>query len=453
MSIKYPKNIERKNPLYFILKFFVDTASRQFYERYEIDGTENVPQNEIVIFSPNHQNALMDAMAVISSFRWRQILFLARADIFQKPLIARLLFFFKMLPIFRLRDGVDTSTANEKVFELCVKLLKNYSPLTLYPEGTHNGKRHLQQLKKGLARIAFQTAEFINFKQDIIIIPTGITYADYHAYRSKILIKFGVGISVKKYYDLYKKHPNQAYLALSNELSEKMMDEIVHIEDMDNYNFYDSIREIYRYTQQKDLLLDSKKMVNLLIADQVTIQDFEKMHKKTPDLFHEIVNETTEFTTLAEKKKLPITSFKKGMPSAFSISVKTILLLIFSPIFLIGKTLTIIPDLIMKKILTKIQDIFFHSSIKFAVGSFIVYPLFFTIYFGISFLFFNNLWQNIAVLFASPFIGLAAFYYNRFFGKFRKEFYIFRNKKHSEIQKLNNLYNSIISKTRKWILE
>ena len=75
-----------------------------------------------MIFAPNHHNALMDALAVLFTIP-RQMVFLARADIFRKGVFANILTFLKILPIYRIRDGYSALQPNSEIFNKTVEVL------------------------------------------------------------------------------------------------------------------------------------------------------------------------------------------------------------------------------------------------------------------------------------------------------------------------------------------
>ena len=56
-------------------------------------GVENINPDDHLIFAPNHQNALMDALAVLFTHKGQPV-FLARADIFKKKAIASVPLFY-----------------------------------------------------------------------------------------------------------------------------------------------------------------------------------------------------------------------------------------------------------------------------------------------------------------------------------------------------------------------
>ena len=57
----------------------------------------------------------MDALIILSVKNWQPV-FMARADIFAGQFVRRLLFFMKILPIFRIRDGRESLKQNDEIF-------------------------------------------------------------------------------------------------------------------------------------------------------------------------------------------------------------------------------------------------------------------------------------------------------------------------------------------------
>ena len=59
----------------------------------------------------------MDPLAVMFSIN-KQIVFLARADIFKNKIAAKFLHFLKILPVFRIRDGKENLNNNDLTFDV-----------------------------------------------------------------------------------------------------------------------------------------------------------------------------------------------------------------------------------------------------------------------------------------------------------------------------------------------
>ena len=112
-------------PLSFrLVKKYIRFTFKRFYSEFIVLGKENIPVEGQVIFAPNHLNALMDALAVhsISPDNYATV-FLARSDIFRKKVLARILRACKIMPAFRIRDGIENLGKNNEVFDKCSALL------------------------------------------------------------------------------------------------------------------------------------------------------------------------------------------------------------------------------------------------------------------------------------------------------------------------------------------
>lgn len=131
------RDIDKWSVWYWILqKFWVRVNFYLYYKKIGIFNDHLIPSNRSIIIAPNHQNALMDAIAFVSQPP-KQRIFLTRADVFNKPFVERILYFMKMLPIFRIRDGRSSLQKNEEIFDTAVEILHNKrSPLLCSPKGT-----------------------------------------------------------------------------------------------------------------------------------------------------------------------------------------------------------------------------------------------------------------------------------------------------------------------------
>jgi 1-acyl-sn-glycerol-3-phosphate acyltransferase len=90
-----------------IVQNYVKTYIHFFYDKVTVVGSNKVPKDKPVILAINHQNALMDPLNVICALKGPSV-FMARADVFKSEKIAKILRFFKMLPVFRIRDGIKS---------------------------------------------------------------------------------------------------------------------------------------------------------------------------------------------------------------------------------------------------------------------------------------------------------------------------------------------------------
>ncbi|WP_339791126.1 1-acyl-sn-glycerol-3-phosphate acyltransferase [uncultured Imperialibacter sp.] len=223
--------------LYFIFRPIVRVALWFFYGHFKVSGLENLPRNAPVILAPNHQNSFLDAI-LPACFQPRSLHFLTRSDVFKKGLIQKILFGFHMWPVYRQRDGKDTLGKNEEVFKNCSQLLRSNGCLLLFPEGDQICAHNLRSLKKGMARIAFQTAEESNFEKEIYIVPVGLNYEHYWNFNTAFQMRFGKPIKVLDFKKDYQESEQKGLLSLTKAVSEGMEQEIIQIGSRANEHFW-----------------------------------------------------------------------------------------------------------------------------------------------------------------------------------------------------------------------
>ena len=183
-----------KNIGYTLFKNYVDRVVKHCYRRYEVSGKENIPGDGLVIFAPNHCNTLMDALVMLTTARIGA--FGARADMFRTPFLTRLMTFFRIVPIPRIRDGAEALKGSHNIIDRIVACLGHGVPFYLYSEGTHRPKRSLLPIRKGIFRIALEAMS--KSDKPVYVVPCGIEYSDYFRFRSTLLISFGGPINVNE---------------------------------------------------------------------------------------------------------------------------------------------------------------------------------------------------------------------------------------------------------------
>ena len=143
---------------YDILKPCVDWCTRRSYRKISVSGLENIPEDGAVLLSPNHTNTLMDALVVLQAGSDAKV-FGARADMFNKPLIAKIMYFLRILPMVRQRDGLRNVLKNHETFETIVETLEHGVPFCLFPEGRHRPAHSLLPLGKGILHCCLECQE------------------------------------------------------------------------------------------------------------------------------------------------------------------------------------------------------------------------------------------------------------------------------------------------------
>jgi 1-acyl-sn-glycerol-3-phosphate acyltransferase len=433
------ENIEKYSVGYALVNY---TArfwhNNVFYRKVIVVGRENINYNHHLIFAPNHQNALMDALAVLFTQKG-YLVFLARADIFKRKIIAAILYFFKLLPVYRMRDGFSSLKGNDEIFTKTIDVLKNKNGLVILPEGDHAGYRRLRQLKKGICRVAFQSDEATGFNLKIKIIPVGIEFSNYSRYRQVLTVVYGKPIEVSEYFDLYRESPERALNELRARLSTEMKTNMVHIESEEDYEVIDELRSIINGRFSDDIKNPK------LFRDRNLIGKLNNLKNTDPSVFKRIcelglsIKEKSKELNLSyrllEKTKHPLGWIIAGMIGLF----------ITFPIFIYGNIFNLtfleIPNLQIRKI----RDPQFHSSIRYALSLILAF-VFIPLYLILSLFIFSSWWLGLLIFLTLPVSGLFAWNYYlqflRIIGGFRIRKYI--SSKNSEFVLLRNHYHELI---------
>ncbi len=394
---------------------------------------ENIPPNQPVILAPNHQNALMDALVILNAIPQRTV-FLARGDIFKNPKVAAILRFFRILPIFRIRDGYSELDKNEAIFQQSVETLQNGIPLCLMPEGKQSFARTLYPLVKGMFRIAFRAQEAMPGKE-VFIIPVGIDYEDYINPFSALTVRFGKPISVKEYLPIYEENQAKGLNVIREDLWGKIDALIQNIQVEERY---EEIFELSKIASSKE-----KDLVRNLEKRRRITHSLDEKIKNSPALANEIFAKQKEYIALLHHLKLEDTDF-----SSLNIGkaiLKSVGLLLSLPLFLIGWIGNLIPLMALLPIVSKVKDISFKSSFSFVVGM-----VLFTLYYLILLLImvFSCNWWAIIGVFSLPLSGHFSYCYAKKWlhnNRLDLRFFILKNKKKEKIENLARLRKELLS--------
>ena len=91
-------SIQLRKFIYQIARLCMRAALHCYFSRIKTVGLDNIPESGPLMFLPNHQNALLDALLIAVNCR-RKPYFLTRSDVFTNALFRSLFSFFHMLPV------------------------------------------------------------------------------------------------------------------------------------------------------------------------------------------------------------------------------------------------------------------------------------------------------------------------------------------------------------------
>jgi len=430
------ENIEKYSARYALLKSIAGFwHNAVFYRKVIVLGRENINPDHHLIFAPNHQNALMDALAVLFT-QDTQMIFLARADIFKKRVVAGILYFLKILPVYRIRDGFSSLKGNDEIFIKTIDVLKNKNGLVILPEGDHSGFRRLRQLKKGICRVAFQSDEATGYNLKIKIMPVGLEYSNYSRFRQVLTVVYGKPIEVSEFVDLYKESPERALNELRNRLSNDMKNNMVHIESEEDYEAIDELRSIINGKFSDDIKAPK------FFRDRELIAKMNALKTSNPDIYHKICSLSLQVKIKAKELKIDYRLLEKKKHPLGWLIAGLIGIVITFPLYLYGNIFNLtfleIPNLQIRKI----RDPQFHSSVRYGL-SLILAIIFLPVFLILSLIIFSSWGIGILIFLTLPLSGLFAWNYylqfRRIIGGFRIRNYIIHKDKEFDLLRLNHI--------------
>jgi 1-acyl-sn-glycerol-3-phosphate acyltransferase len=413
------RNIRKFSPGFWLLLSASSIFHRLYYRKFIVKFRSNIPKNTPVIFAANHQNAFLDAVAIIFSTR-SQIVFMARADIFKKKLIAGLLYFIKILPVYRIRDGFHSVDQNKEVFKEVISVLGNNNPTALFPEGSHLGEKRLRPFKKGAARLAMLAEEEIGDKHDVMIVPVGIDYSNYYHAGSDLLIVFGEPMSAAAYKDQFAENPAQALINFTDDIYTELNKVVINIDHEKHYKTLKEAIDLYCPVEINKQKLQPSLWNKFLIKRDLVKKILTGIDEKEP-LVNDLKQEINSYNRILKAHKIRDHQIAHPLRNSASLILKSCLALILFPVHLYGMVLNYLPYRLPVYLGRNIKDPHFIGSVHFSAGL-----LFFLVYYPviyiISFFIFSNVLLWLIFLISVPLTGIVAFYNYKFIQKLKAEF-------------------------------
>lgn len=354
------KEIYEKDPYYTVLKPYVGLYTKRSYRRTEVRGEENIPTDGAVIFAPNHCNTLMDALVILQAYK-EPIVFGARADMFNKPFVAKLMYFFRILPMVRQRDGFRNVLKNYESFDKIVDCLEHNVKFCMFPEGRHRALRSLLNLGKGITRAAIAAHNRFGKERPVYIVPVGIEYGDYFRFRSTCLISYGKAINVSEFVkDMNSDNEAQVMEQLKRELRNRMSQLITFIEDDDKFNSKWALTKLLARGKRNCRL--SERLKN----NQEVIREIESAIEAKPEQMEEVLERASDFDKKIHKAGISIKSFGKSS-LLLNCILKGILALLGLPYFIFSAVVSLPMWAVATYIKSGLRDKAFGNTVNFGV--------------------------------------------------------------------------------------
>jgi 1-acyl-sn-glycerol-3-phosphate acyltransferase len=374
------------NSFFYLLgKKYVLWTFKQYYDEFIVLGKENIISDGPVIYAPNHLNALMDALAILSLPPLKQPkVYLSRADLFYlSPVIVNFLRFAKLMPAFRIRDGYENLGKNKESFDAANQVLMNDAAMCIMPEGNQGTEKNIRPLVKGIFRIAFNAQEVMPAGKSVKIVPVGIDLGDYIKMGKHMIVNIGKPLDVSVYMPLYQENPAKAINQIKDDLKTAIEGLTLHLDSKEYYECWEIATEVTETSVLKHLQLPDNT-VNRFISRKKTEEILRKTARNEEEI-KELDQLCRSYKSLLKKVNLRSSNFEKTVPGTAFQSIRIIDLIISIILFLPGFLLNIIPF--------KIPSVFL-KMLKIEFNGF-----FSSVYYGFSILSFPVMYLLQSILF------------------------------------------------------
>ena len=396
-------------------------AIKLFFNQISIQNKQIVPNTSPIIFVANHPNFFMDPL-IIGSYCLRQLYFFAKSTLFNSPLKKRILTRLNLVPVYRKIDDKENMGGNVNSFNKGYKILENNGAFLIFPEGISAGKRVLEKLKTGTARIGLEAELKNDFALNIVIIPIGLSYSDQVRFRSNIMIRFGSPIELSKFEKEYKRNEVETVKKVTL-IIEKSLNNLTNYYQTDQIeDIVQGLELIYKMELMTELGMEVDNKNDDFIISKILTDAVQWYKDNEPALIIEFREKLNEYIDLLKQLDIrdefldPVRQEKRGWGKT-----KTILFLVIgSPLFIWGIITNYIPY-ILPRVLVEItnKDQSEEASWKLIYGF-----IFFVFYYAVSITFIWKLTQNIflTILFISSLIpsGDFALYYSKNINKYKQ---------------------------------
>ncbi len=366
-------------PLSFrLVKKYIRFTFTRFYGKFIVLGKENIPKEGPVIFAPNHLNALMDALVVqsVSPDNYATI-FLARADVFKKEAVAKFMRSAKIMPAFRLRDGIENLGKNADVFDQGVEVLERNHALGIMPEGNQELERKIRPLVKGIFRIAFAAQSKMGETKSVKIIPIGIDYDDFIKFGKNVIVNIGQPIDVQDYMKAYEVNPAVAVNEIKNRLKTELENLTVHLDTQEFYRCFETTVYAANETMLQKMGLEDN-IVNRFMARREIGKKLVATEKNSKDRILKLNELCVKFNNELKDLNFRIKDISRKPDKISVLLLKCLALFLTLPVFIFGFLFNILPFFspVFTRKAIKIKFPGFFSSVHYVVGL-LTFPLFY----------------------------------------------------------------------------
>ncbi len=213
--------------LYRFVRGLLRLGLKAFFRELEVRGAGNLPAEGPLVIAANHQNSMMDPFLLLAALD-RPICFLAKAPLFETPVLGWFLKGLRCIPAHRKQDEGYAKEKNEALYEAAAEVLARGPALGIFPEGKSHSEPQLAEFRHGASKIALETEVR---RGGVRVQLVGLHFERTRGFRGKALLNLGPPVEVAAYRERYAADPREATSALTAELQSRLSGMVLQADD------------------------------------------------------------------------------------------------------------------------------------------------------------------------------------------------------------------------------
>ena len=397
--------------VYHLVRFIFFLAIHNFY-RIKVRHGNLVPTDKPLIIASNHTNAFLDSLSMAITIK-QKMYSLPRGNIFltSSKMLTWLFNEIRMIPIFRKLEGSEHLKRNDETFERCFQIIKDKGTIHIYPEAICIYERRLKSIKKGAARILLGAEERNGFSLGSQVIICGLIYEEASRFNSNLLFNFSRPFSIDQSIAIYKENNVLGINHLSNLIGEKMLPNMVHIENKQLDQLVSQVEIVYKTDLCAQYGFNQRNQSHGFFLSREIANGINFHYQLNPDHLFEVGGKLSSY--LNGLKTLGVKDHQVYGFSYMRTLLYSIAFLLFSPLYVWGMLNHLIPLLACQRIADNVvKRIEFRGSVlllSWVCILLVYYPLMILL----SYLITKSLVISVIYGMTLPILGRIAFLFSR----------------------------------------
>jgi glycerol-3-phosphate O-acyltransferase/dihydroxyacetone phosphate acyltransferase len=400
--------------IYRPFRMLAKVTLRLFFRDIEVEGRVYVPPAGPVLLVPNHANALVDPLLLLTALD-RRVTVTAKNVLAKNPLLGLLLRGLGAVTFHRREDvgkGADLRQ-NVRSLQRCRDVLAGGGALCLFPEGVSHSDPGLRPFHTGAARIALDYVRRDGDPGGLVIVPVGLLYTEKDRFRSGVWLRFGEPLSVAQWQE---DHPEADAADLTAEVRRRV--EALTLN-------YRTRRESLILTWAADVVATRGEMPPPLGRRDGSVADRFRLLARLQDGYRTLLEtHPQEVDALSarvrryrsELKRRGIHPAEIYLPRHLGRSLLFLvreleLMLVGAPLALFGALNHLLPYLLVRRIARALSVDKDHWASNVVYPSFLIFPFFYAVQLGLAWWLLPLFWAGLYSV-ALPYTGYYALLYS-----------------------------------------